>query len=148
MKQVLIIDPSLVVRKILVTCLRRVGIESEDYPDPIEALMALQHDPGSPPAVIILEVDLPHMDGYEVVMNLRKKGYAETALVMLSNRDGIIDRVKGRLAGANDYLTKPFTMNQVLSAVWHYLGLPEPEDGPGAPSPGHRPWASRPTASR
>lgn len=117
MKQVLIIDPSLVVRKILVTCLRRVGIESEEYPDPIEALLALRDDPGPPPAVIILEVDLPHMDGYEVVMHLRSKGYSATAFVMLSHRDGILDRVKGRLAGANAYLTKPFTMKQVLEVV-------------------------------
>jgi twitching motility two-component system response regulator PilG len=139
MKQVLIIDPSLVVRKILGTGLRRAGIESEDYPDPIEALLVLQHDPGPPPAVIILEVDLPRMDGYEVVMHLRKKGYSTTALVMLSKRDGIIDRIKGRLAGANDYLTKPFTMKQVLDVVQHYLSLLEPGGESGAPSPGHLP---------
>lgn len=133
MKPVLIIDPSLVVRKILVTCLHRAGIESEAFPDAIEAFKALRVDPGSTPAVVILEVDLPHMEGYEVVLYLRKHGYGATAVVMLSHRDGLLDRIKGRVAGANVYLTKPFTIKMLLEVVRHYLGLPEPEDETGAP---------------
>lgn len=117
MKTVLIIDPSLIVRKILETCLRRVGIESEAYPDGIEALQALHNDPDPAPAIVILEVTLPHMDGYRVVQYLRGQGYRSTAIVMLSRRDGVLDRLKGRLADANGYLTKPFTVKQILEVV-------------------------------
>ena len=122
MKPVMIIDPSQTVRKILEICLRRAGIESEAYNSSgVEAIQALRQNKGAAPAVIMLEATLPRMGEYEVVLLLRKQGYLYTAIVMLSKRDGVLDRLKGRLAGADDYLTKPFTVKGVLAVVQRYL---------------------------
>jgi DNA-binding response OmpR family regulator len=65
------------------------------------------------------------MDGYEVARYFKtKEQFNNTVIVMLSKRDGVIDRLKGRLAGAKDYITKPFRTQEVMSVVHSYLGAP------------------------
>lgn len=124
-KLVMIIDDSLTVRKIIETSLRREGIPSVSYADGIEALRALGEQRHSIPDLVILDIELPKMDGYEVARHLRtKQQFGNTVIVMLSKRDGVIDRLKGRLAGAKDYITKPFKTQQILSVVHSYLGAP------------------------
>lgn len=122
-----IIDGSLVVRKILEISLRRAGIASTSYSDGIEALRELHHRPADASALIILEVLLPYMDGYDVTIQVREKlSRQQTAIVMLSKCDGVLDRIKGRLAGADAYLTKPFLVADVQAAVRTYLGKGRP----------------------
>ncbi len=65
------------------------------------------------------------MDGYTVARHLKTKHqFGNTTIVMLSGRDGVIDRIKGRLAGAKDYITKPFRTQDVMSVIHSYLGVP------------------------
>jgi DNA-binding response OmpR family regulator len=65
------------------------------------------------------------MDGYEVARRLKiKPQFSNTVIVMLSRRDGMIDRLKGRLAGAKDYITKPFKTQDIISVTESYLGMP------------------------
>ena len=124
-KLVMIIDDSLTVRKIIETSLRREGFESVSYPDGIEALRALHERRHRPPDLVILDIGLPKMDGYTVARHLKTKHqFGNTTIVMLSGRDGVIDRIKGRLAGAKDYITKPFRTQDVMSVVHSYLGVP------------------------
>lgn len=64
------------------------------------------------------------MNGYEIARRLRtKQQYNNTVIIMLTGRDGVLDRLKGRLAGAKDYITKPFRTQEVMSVVHSHLGI-------------------------
>jgi twitching motility two-component system response regulator PilG len=124
-KLVMVIDDSLTVRKIIETSLKREGIRSVSFPDGVEALRALHERRCDVPDLVILDIGLPRMDGYEVARFFKTKTqFNNTVIVMLSKRDGVIDRLKGRLAGAKDYITKPFRTQEVISVVHAYLGAP------------------------
>ena len=124
-KLVMIIDDSLTVRKIIETSLKREGFESVSYPDGIEAIRALNEKRHRTPDLVILDIGLPKMDGYEVARHLKTKSqFGNTVIIMLSGRDGVIDRLKGRLAGAKDYLTKPFRTQDVMSVIHSHLNVP------------------------
>jgi DNA-binding response OmpR family regulator len=123
-KLVMIIDDSLTVRKIMETSLKREGFESVSYSDGIEALKALTQPGGRIPDLVILDIGLPKMNGYEIARRLRtKQQYNNTVIIMLTGRDGVLDRLKGRLAGAKDYITKPFRTQEVMSVVHSHLGV-------------------------
>jgi DNA-binding response OmpR family regulator len=77
--------------------------------------------------LIILDVNLPKMDGYQFARILKqKRQFADTVILMLSGRDGILDRLKGRLAGASGYMTKPFKTADLVHLVNALLGVPQP----------------------
>jgi twitching motility two-component system response regulator PilG len=121
-KLILIIDDSPTVRKIIETCLGREGFEVCGFGDGIEAMRWLVETQRIPD-LVILDIGLPWMDGYEIARRLRSKPqFAQTVIIMLSRRDGLLDRLKGRLAGAREYITKPFKAQDVLSVVRSYLG--------------------------
>jgi len=123
-KLVMIIDDSLTVRKIIETSLKREGFASVSYPDGIEALRALSEGLAVPD-LVLLDIGLPKMDGYEVARHLKtKRQFGNTPIVMISQRDGMIDRLKGRLAGAKDYITKPFKTQEIMTIVHSHLNSP------------------------
>lgn len=125
-KLVMIIDDSPTVRKIIETSLKREGFEFVSYSDGIEVLRAITEQKLKRiPDLVLLDIGLPKMDGYEFARCLKTKPqFHDTIIVMLSNRDGVIDRLKGRLAGAKDYITKPFKTQDIISALHTYLGVP------------------------
>ncbi len=125
-KLVMIIDDSLTIRKIVETSLQREGFEVVNYPDGIEALRALAEKRlNRIPDLVLLDIGLPKMDGYEIARRLRSKSqFNNTVIVMVSGRDGVVDRLKGRLAGAREYLTKPFRTQDLIAITQHYLGTP------------------------
>lgn len=119
---VLIIDDSLTTRAILKVCLHRAGMDCLLFADGRQALAALRDQPDLVPAVVFLDIGLPGMDGYHVAQALRRKAQlTQTAIVMLSGRDGVLDRLKARLAGANHYLAKPFTRQTILALISPYI---------------------------
>jgi twitching motility two-component system response regulator PilG len=121
-KLVIVIDDSLTVRKILEVALRREGIDVVTYSNGIEALRTIKAQPHLIPAVIFLDICMPQMDGYTVLRLLRTSPrFDATLMVMLSHRDGVLDRLKSRLAGAAVYMTKPFKTQDILSIVLPYL---------------------------
>lgn len=121
-KLVIVIDDSLTVRKILEVVLRREGVDVVTYADGVEALRTLKAQPHLMPAVIFIDICMPQMDGYTVLRLLRANSrFDSTLIVMLSKRDGIMDRLKGRLAGATVYMTKPFKTQEILSIVLPHL---------------------------
>jgi twitching motility two-component system response regulator PilG len=113
---VMVIDDSPTVRKILETCLSR-----EDYPvisfaDGITALRWLREPQAPCPRLIFLDLILPGMPGLSVARALKQLPQAHDAtIVMLTRRAGLIDRLQGRLAGADVYLTKPFKTQEILA---------------------------------
>jgi twitching motility two-component system response regulator PilG len=129
---VMVIDDSLTVRKILATTLRRAGYEVICFPDGIEALRWLTHPQPRLPALLILDVGLPKMSGYDIARSFKSKpALAPIVIVMLSGHTGVLDCLKGRLSGAQHYLTKPFTTQDIVAVVEAHLGpasLPLPSD--------------------
>lgn len=126
-KLVMVIDDSATVRKIVETCLRREGFDVKSFPDGVEAMRWLTEPEARIPDLVILDIGLPKMDGYEVARRLKTKPqFSNTVIVMLSRRDGMIDKLKGRLAGAKDYLTKPFKTQDIIAVIESHLGAPTP----------------------
>lgn len=126
-KLVMVIDDSNTVRKIIETCLRREGFEVKSFSDGVDAIRWLSGPSARVPDLIMLDIGLPKMDGYELARRLKTKPqFQDTVIIMISRRDGVIDRLKGRLAGAKDYITKPFQTQEVVALTEHYLGTPMP----------------------
>ena len=127
-KLVMVIDDSTTIRKIIETCLGRQGFQVVGFPDGVEAMRWLMEPTSRVPDLVLLDIGLPKMDGYEVARRLKiKPQFSNTVIIMLSRRDGMIDRLKGRLAGAKDYITKPFKTQDIISVIESYLGgIPAP----------------------
>lgn len=78
------------------------------------------------PRLIFVDLGLPEMDGYNVIRQFRAEhAFDQTIFVIISRRDGKLDKLKGRLVGAHAYLTKPFKIAELLAVVHNYLGVPE-----------------------
>jgi DNA-binding response OmpR family regulator len=123
---VLIIDDSPTVRKIIEVCLHRAGYAVKSFPDGIEAFHWFNSPQACIPGLVFVDVCLPRkMDGYDILQRLKgRPAFARTVFVMISGRDGVIDRLKGRLAGARDYLVKPLKTAEIVAVVQEYLGTP------------------------
>lgn len=124
-KLIMVIDNSPTVRKIIEVCLRREGLEVVSYPDGIKALRAVTDQRlNRLPDLVILDLDLPKMSGFEIARYMRSKPqWSRTVIVILSRHDGILVRLKARLAGAQAYLTKPFTTQIIIDVVQTALQL-------------------------
>ncbi len=121
-KLVMVIDDSATVRKIIETCLGREGFEVKAFNDGVEAVRWLTSPQAPVPDLVLLDIELPKMDGYEVARRLKtRQRFHDTVIVMLSRRDGVIDRIKGRLVGARDYVSKPFKTQDIIAITQTYL---------------------------
>ena len=124
-KLVMVIDDSTTVRKIVETCLSREGFDVKGFADGVEAMSWFMTPQARIPDLVILDIGLPKMDGYDVARRLKAKPqFSHTIIVMLTSRDGVIDRLKGRLAGAKDYMIKPFRTQELISVLHSHLGVP------------------------
>ncbi len=125
MSNVVVIDDSVVVRKIVEIILHRYGIACMSYQDGYEALRAFKAGEDYVPDLIFLDIGLPRIDGYDLLRLLKMSPqFDHTTVVMLSGRDGVLDRLKSRLAGAKGYITKPFKTQELLSIALSYLEQP------------------------
>lgn len=126
---VVIIDDSITVRKIVEISLSREGFEVLSFANGVDALVWLTGPQGRLPGLILLDITMPGMDGYQVARYLKARPHVgESAIVMLTRRDGMVDRLKSRLVGAVDHLSKPFQTQQLLKVVTAHLGVPPIED--------------------
>jgi DNA-binding response OmpR family regulator len=117
-----VIDDSITVRAIMETTHRRCGFALQTFADGVEALQWFQRHATVIPSLIYLDVCLPRMDGYDVARHFRRcPRLATVPIVMLSGRDGVLDRLKGRLAGAHGYLTKPFRGEEIVQHTLCYV---------------------------
>ena len=133
--RVLVIDNSKVARLILLAALRRADIESVACTDGWEVFTALREEPDLDPDVVLIEAELPRLDGYRLIQQLKTRTrLAHCTFIMVSRRDGILNLVKARLAGAAGYVTKPFDIKQVVAIVQEYLTAP-PKQGANAADP-------------
>lgn len=74
------------------------------------------------PDIIFVDVMMPRLDGYQTCMLIKKnKRFQTVPVVMLTSKTGVFDRARGRMAGSNDYITKPFTQEELLDAICKYV---------------------------
>ncbi len=111
-ESILIVEDEPSLQETLAYNLKKDGYAVETVGDGLSALEAARR---LKPDLIILDIMLPKMDGFEVARILRKE--LTTAILMLTARDDEIDRVVGLEVGADDYLTKPFSMRELLARV-------------------------------
>lgn len=75
----------------------------------------------SRPDVIFVDIMMPRLDGYQTCTLIKRNSHFQTIpVIMLSSKDGLFDRARGRMVGSNEYLTKPFTKESLLNAVQKY----------------------------
>ena len=127
--RVLVLDTSKTSCKILEVILRREGHRVVCFDDPLEALRFLsQHGPAD---LLFLGVDLPRIDGFEVLKYLRGAARFQSMVpvVLLSEHDGVLCRVKARLAGAQKIVIKPLVRRQIVALVSEYSYRSAPAQG-------------------
>jgi twitching motility two-component system response regulator PilG len=116
--KVLVIDDSNTIRKSAEMFLRQAGYEVILAEDGFDALAKISdHQPN----VVFVDIMMPRLDGYQTCALIKQNATLKsTPVIMLSSKDGIFDRARGRLAGSDRYLTKPFTKEGLLEAVQQY----------------------------
>lgn len=121
---IMLIDDSEIVRMIIEVSFQRIGIPISTFPDGISAIRALAQHQVTVPRLLLLDIGLPRMNGYEVGSILRSKAeFEQTIIVMLSGHNGVVDRLRSKLIGARDFIAKPFRVSQVVNTVCSYLDI-------------------------
>jgi two-component system response regulator PrrA len=111
--QALIVDDDSSIREALERALRLEGFAASSRPDGATALIAVDE---APPDVMVLDVMMPGLSGVEVIRRLRAAGQ-DLPICVLSARDEVADRVEGLRAGADDYLVKPFELEELVARL-------------------------------
>jgi twitching motility two-component system response regulator PilG len=112
---VLVVDNSPTIRKVAELTLKREQIRVLGAADGLSALGMVADEK---PDLVILDIMLPRMDGYQICRIIRRnKDFKKLPIIMLSGKHGLIDRVRGRLAGATEYVTKPFDPAELVRVV-------------------------------
>jgi twitching motility two-component system response regulator PilG len=113
--KVLVIDDSNTIRRSAEIFLKQGGHEvllSEDGFDALSKVNDFQPD------LIFCDILMPRLDGYQTCAIIKRNAkFSNVPIVMLSSKDGVFDKARGRMAGSQDYLTKPFTKDQLLQTV-------------------------------
>jgi DNA-binding response OmpR family regulator len=118
--RIIVLDISPTTRKILEVILQREGHQVACFDDPLEALRALSRQ--DPADLLLLSLDFPTMDGFEVLKYLRgePRFHSMGTIALLGERDGVLVRLKARLAGAQQVVTKPLVRQQIVDLVSAY----------------------------
>lgn len=116
--KVLVIDDSNTIRRSAEIFLRQAGHEVLLAEDGFDALAKVND---YQPHLIFCDILMPRLDGYQTCAIIkRNERFAKVPVVMLSSKDGVFDKARGRMVGSQDYLTKPFSKGQLLQAVTQY----------------------------
>ncbi len=117
--KIMVIDDSKTIRRTAENLLKKAGCEVVTATDGFEALsLVADHHPD----LIFVDIMMPRLDGYQTCALIKNnKAYSDTPVVMLSSKDGLFDRAKGRLAGSDQYLTKPFSRDELLDAIRRHI---------------------------
>ena len=116
--KVLVIDDSNTIRRSAEIFLRQGGFEVVLAEDGFDALAKVNDHA---PEVIFCDILMPRLDGYQTCAIIKRNPrFARVPVIMLSSKDGLFDKARGRMVGSEEYLTKPFTREQLLRAVELY----------------------------
>jgi twitching motility two-component system response regulator PilG len=113
--KILVIDDSKTIRRTAETLLAKEGCTVFTAMDGFDALSKIaDHHPD----VIFVDIMMPRLDGYQTCSLIKHNAsFRDTPVIMLSSKDGLFDRARGRIVGAEQYLTKPFTRDELLGAI-------------------------------
>tara|TARA_R110000782_G_scaffold187864_5_gene278014 strand:- start:95 stop:487 length:393 start_codon:yes stop_codon:yes gene_type:complete len=113
--KILVVDDSKTIRRTAETLLTKEGCQVFTAIDGFDALSKIaDHQPD----LIFVDIMMPRLDGYETCSLIKhNKVFKETPVIMLSSKDGLFDRARGRIVGSEQYLTKPFTKDELLGAI-------------------------------
>ena len=118
--KVMVIDDSNTIRRSAEIFLNQAGCEVILAQDGFDALSKItDHEPD----VVFVDIMMPRLDGYQTCSLIKRNAkYRTTPVIMLSSKDGLFDRARGRIVGSEHYLTKPFTKDELLSAIETHVG--------------------------
>jgi twitching motility two-component system response regulator PilG len=125
--KVMVIDDSNTIRKTAETLLKRAGYTVITAADGFEAMSVVtdQH-----PDIIFIDIMMPRLDGYQTCALIKNnKQFGSTPVVMLSSKDGLFDRARGKLAGSEQHIHKPFTQDDLVDAINKYVQQDEAANG-------------------
>jgi len=116
---VMVIDDSKTIRRTAETLLKKAGCEVITAIDGFEALAKIaDHRPD----IIFVDIMMPRLDGYQTCALIKNnENYKKTPVIMLSSKDGLFDKARGRIVGSEQYLTKPFTKHELLGAITRHV---------------------------
>jgi len=118
-KRILVAEDSATTRKVIKMTLTNEGFEVIEAKDGIEAITRFNE---KLPDLVLLDIMMPGMDGYQVLSVLKKnENFKNIPVIMLTARDSLIDKFKGRLSGSDEYLTKPFKPEELLAKIRKYI---------------------------
>ncbi len=113
--RVMVIDDSKTIRRTAETLLKREGAEVVTATDGFEALAKIADQR---PQIIFVDIMMPRLDGYQTCALIKNNQiFKHTPVIMLSSKDGLFDKARGRIVGSEQYLTKPFTREELLEAI-------------------------------
>lgn len=117
--KIMVIDDSQTIRRTAETLLAKEGFTVVTAQDGFEALAKIaDHHPD----LVFIDIMMPRLDGYQACALIKANPrYASTPVIMLSSKDGLFDRARGRIVGSDEYLTKPFTRDELIGAVKAHL---------------------------
>ena len=117
--KVMVIDDSRTIRRTAETLLVREGCDVVTATDGFEALSKIaDHNP----QIIFVDIMMPRLDGYQTCALIKNNQTFKTVpVIMLSSKDGLFDKARGRIVGSEQYLTKPFTREELLGAIRKYV---------------------------
>jgi twitching motility two-component system response regulator PilG len=119
--RVMVIDDSKTIRRTAETLLAKEGAEVTTAVDGFEALAKIAE---TAPQIIFVDIMMPRLDGYQTCTLIKNNPrFRETPVIMLSSKDGLFDKARGRIVGSEQYVTKPFTREELLDAVRKHVNV-------------------------
>ncbi len=113
--KVMVIDDSKTIRRTAETLLKKEGCDVITVDNGYEALSKISD---LNPEIIFVDIMMPRLDGYKTCALIKMNSeYRSTPIIMLSSKDGLFDKAKGKVVGAEEYLTKPFTKEELIEAI-------------------------------
>ncbi len=121
--KVMVIDDSKTIRRTAESLLKKEGHHVMTATDGFEALAKISE---FKPHIIFVDILMPRLDGYQTCSLIKNNSvFKTTPVIMLSSKDSIFDRARGRIVGSELYLTKPFTKEDLLGAIDRHVGKAE-----------------------
>ena len=113
--KVMIIDDSKTIRRTAETLLAKAGCDVVTAVDGFDALAKIAD---TNPDLIFVDIMMPRLDGYQTCSLIKNNAdFAATPVIMLSSKDGLFDKARGRIVGSDEYLTKPFSKEELFDAI-------------------------------
>ena len=120
--KVMIIDDSKTIRRTAETLLAKAGCDVITAVDGFDALAKIAD---TNPDLIFVDIMMPRLDGYQTCSLIKNNAdFAATPVIMLSSKDGLFDKARGRIVGSDEYLTKPFSKEELFDAIERHRPAP------------------------